>query len=381
MRGRNGVGRSVIVVPFVIAASTSCFNGDAALGLPCESDDDCGLSYQCEAGFCGGAPATSGSTGPDESSSGSDSTSTSDSDGDETVGDGTEDGGSSSGTVPCGNGRIDDGEDCDGSGRDTVDCDADCTFAECGDGYVNIAAFEQCELDEEATYYDECTPVCRQPAFVDRMDDAPASLEKWNRVNPTDPLGQFALPNANQWELVSEQWRSGTYACDGGVTRLEIRDELMLLPPPPGLQWEMRFNHYYRFDPECPEGVGEMPVDGARVVVIQQGMQVPQIVGGLYGDGMVADMLECFAPGLDPYPIVPGPAYVRRSADDVGRMQMVSASLDPWVGEDIRIRPAMAMLYGCTNVCGNCVIGEILDGSQYGWRIDDVVIAEFPVDG
>ena len=36
-------------------------------------------------------------------------------------------------------------ESCDSGGKDTTDCDSDCTSVECGDGYVNLAIKEQCD--------------------------------------------------------------------------------------------------------------------------------------------------------------------------------------------------------------------------------------------
>jgi cysteine-rich repeat protein len=44
----------------------------------------------------------------------------------------------------CGNGAPDDGEECD-DGRESAGCDADCTFAACGDGRVNASAGEECD--------------------------------------------------------------------------------------------------------------------------------------------------------------------------------------------------------------------------------------------
>lgn len=44
----------------------------------------------------------------------------------------------------CGNGVIDGSEECDDVGE-TAMCDIDCTFAECGDEYVNTAAGEECD--------------------------------------------------------------------------------------------------------------------------------------------------------------------------------------------------------------------------------------------
>ncbi len=45
----------------------------------------------------------------------------------------------------CGDSVVDDGEDCDGGGVDTVDCNADCTAVSCGDGYTNTEAGEACD--------------------------------------------------------------------------------------------------------------------------------------------------------------------------------------------------------------------------------------------
>jgi cysteine-rich repeat protein len=70
---------------------------------------------------------------------------------------------SSSGLV-CGNGAIDEGEDCDSYMLDTPECDANCTNAQCGDGYVNAAAGESCDsfgVDVGGCDGNECViPVC-----------------------------------------------------------------------------------------------------------------------------------------------------------------------------------------------------------------------------
>ena len=53
-------------------------------------------------------------------------------------------------------------EDCD-DGAESASCDADCTFAECGDGYVNAQAGEVCDAEGDTEDCDgDCTPVkCR----------------------------------------------------------------------------------------------------------------------------------------------------------------------------------------------------------------------------
>lgn len=66
--------------------------------------------------------------------------------------------------VACGDGRVDDGEECDGGGV-SQDCDSDCTFAECGDGVVNKTAGEAC--DDGSRNDDYLAGACRsdcQPA-------------------------------------------------------------------------------------------------------------------------------------------------------------------------------------------------------------------------
>jgi cysteine-rich repeat protein len=62
--------------------------------------------------------------------------------------------GSTTGTAVCGDGAIDDGEDCDDAGESAT-CDADCTIAECGDTVINAAALEACDDGNEATN-DDC---------------------------------------------------------------------------------------------------------------------------------------------------------------------------------------------------------------------------------
>jgi cysteine-rich repeat protein len=46
----------------------------------------------------------------------------------------------------CGDGVVDPGEDCDGGGKETPDCNADCTEVRCGDGIINEMAGEECEV-------------------------------------------------------------------------------------------------------------------------------------------------------------------------------------------------------------------------------------------
>ncbi len=58
----------------------------------------------------------------------------------------------------CGNGTVDAGEDCD-EGGNTATCDADCTTPACGDGFLNPAAGELCD-DGNTAGNDGCDPTC-----------------------------------------------------------------------------------------------------------------------------------------------------------------------------------------------------------------------------
>jgi cysteine-rich repeat protein len=100
-------------------------------------------------------PPLETSTGPGATSMQEDDTTTSTPDGttttstpDDTTTDAT------TGEPVCGDGVLDDGEDCDDMGESAT-CDADCTLAECGDMLVNRAALEGCD-DGNPDDNDEC---------------------------------------------------------------------------------------------------------------------------------------------------------------------------------------------------------------------------------
>ncbi len=57
----------------------------------------------------------------------------------------------------CGNGVVDTGEECDDGGESAM-CDANCTFAECGDGTFNATAGEECDdAGDSVTCDSDCT--------------------------------------------------------------------------------------------------------------------------------------------------------------------------------------------------------------------------------
>ncbi len=65
----------------------------------------------------------------------------------------------------CGNGVIEPGEQCDGGGANTDDCDDDCTTPMCGDNITNDAAGEDCD-DGNADSTDACVS-CKTAACGD----------------------------------------------------------------------------------------------------------------------------------------------------------------------------------------------------------------------
>jgi len=132
----------LVLAPAVAASlAVACFSGADALGLPCEKDEDCGLDQSCIDGFCGGPP--------DSTDTGTGSTT---GDTDEPV---------------CGDGVVDEGEECDDgsdNGNDRA-CKLDCTENVCGDGFV-WAGEEDCD-DGNMEDTDACLSSCVQASCGD----------------------------------------------------------------------------------------------------------------------------------------------------------------------------------------------------------------------
>ena len=78
----------------------------------------------------------------------------------------------------CGDFLLDSLEECDSGGVNTSSCDSDCTFAACGDGYVNTAAGEQCDGE------DCCTNCILDSNGTDCTDDGNVcTTDKYNGVS------------------------------------------------------------------------------------------------------------------------------------------------------------------------------------------------------
>jgi cysteine-rich repeat protein len=95
----------------------------------------------------------------------------------------------------CGNGRVEQGEECDdGNGDDTDACTTVCTLAKCGDGIVSGA--EACD-DGNAVNDDDCSNDCHSNGAVCDHDGEPDEGEECddgNQVNTDDCTNQCKEP-------------------------------------------------------------------------------------------------------------------------------------------------------------------------------------------
>lgn len=366
--GWLGVARMSIAA-LALGAGTACFDGANAQGLPCVSDEECGIGQSCEQGFCGGPPATS-SAG---TSSGSSTTSVDSSTGP---------------SVVCGDGIVDEGEDCDPGGEDTMGCDADCTQVVCGDGYINAMAGELCD-DGNDSSVDECTAECLPTLFWDDMEDGPTSAAKWTTDIPshrsTIEGAPFSLTMAQGWiqgtlGMGQGVWHTGQYPDDSGTARLIT--EFIVFPdnPDPGVVYELHFRHTLRFDGNGVQDdyCMERPQfsDGGIVSIFERG-QMPRMIGPPIGGGMPLDDLGgCVMIGEELNPLfssrmMPPPAYVGLIGPAFAEEILVLGNV---AGKTVQI--VFEVGFDCDN-CWASPPMSIGDPPAPGWVIDDVVIAPY----
>ncbi|MBL9106481.1 MAG: hypothetical protein JNL82_36495 [Myxococcales bacterium] len=110
----------------------------------------------------------------------------------------------------CGDGHVyKNVESCDGAGE-SADCDADCSTVSCGDGTVNAAAGELCDLGPgNGAYGGPCNDTCDGPGPTcgDGMVDAPD--ETCDPAIP--PVGHVVCINACKSTKCEDNWGN----CDG----------------------------------------------------------------------------------------------------------------------------------------------------------------------
>ncbi len=185
------------------AVVVGCFVGDAANGLPCDQDDDCGLGIACEmdedanlmccggscdAGFGVTSSTTTASTEPSATMSTTDMSTT-------TTTSTTTMAESSTTSGLCGNGDLDEGEECDNPANPNC---MDCAYiSDCGNGVRDPG--EICDVWGDDA--DWCPPGCTELVLLEWSSDDPisrtppfcdddAECDRWitTRENVGDPI-------------------------------------------------------------------------------------------------------------------------------------------------------------------------------------------------
>ena len=153
----------------------------------------------------GDAGETSGGseeTGGDSEETGGESGETGGDTGGDTGSESGESGSDSGGAGICGDGVVDDGEECDdGNDDDTDDCVGECAWATCGDGFVH-ATDEACD-DHNLVEDDGCDNECRTPGTL------LWSLVTDGAVNGSDQGQAVTTASDGTAIVVADQWTDG----------------------------------------------------------------------------------------------------------------------------------------------------------------------------
>lgn len=144
----------------------ACFAGDFVQGLPCTDDLDCGPDLGCFEGHCGGL----GELGV------------------------------------CGNGLVDQGEQCDdGNVAALDDCTPNCTLPVCGDGFEALG--ETCD-DGNTLDGDGCSAHC------DACGDG--LTQDWEDCDTADPTAAGECTPACRFNVCGDGFVGPAEACDDG---------------------------------------------------------------------------------------------------------------------------------------------------------------------
>ncbi len=319
----------VLLLPLAALVVHGCFTGADAQGLPCDLDDECGKGQSCIAGLCG-----------------------------------------PTGSEPCGNGLLNDDEECDEGEANADDgaCTRACKLAVCGDGLVGPG--EGC--DGGST--DECTADCRAYAFADDMQ---GGTERWKHAIIDDPgcAGSFCLEDT--WKVVTElpmnhpkgdasqrAWSTGDltgYRGPGSLRLWTVDIDLTKSAPP----IELGFTHYYQFKTDT--FFKDFYVDGAIVEVSVDGGPFTQLPSTRY-TGAVEDRGGCIALKYPTNPLTGLQAYVGGTTS----WQVDKISLDEYAGHTISIG------FRIGTDCGTYLNPIDNPMQRIVWFVDDVRVAAAP---
>jgi len=124
-------------------------------------------------------------------------------------------------TELCGNGELDEGEECDDGNRNNQDdCTNQCTKATCGDGIVALKAKnpEECD-DGNGVNTDACTNECKAARCGDGYKQPGEACDDGNDKDDDDCTTQCALPTCGDGEVQDgEECDDGNRRDDDGCT-------------------------------------------------------------------------------------------------------------------------------------------------------------------
>ncbi|PRP94333.1 hypothetical protein [Enhygromyxa salina] len=358
-----------IALAGVMAMVVGCWSGEGSLGLPCETQQHCGVGLECVAGYCGGEPSDAlcgngyldPGEGCDDADRNAEDAACRPDCTPETCGDGVQgpteicdDGNTNPGDgcsptcmpeTGCGNAVVDPGEACD-DGGESASCDDDCTAPACGDGNLNETVGEQCDDDDPL-----CLDNCTLPLLWDDMEVDTPSVAWTHELVSGGPVVADNWSVTGRNALGRRSWDSGLPATTSGDVRL-ITPTLDLAPFV-GEGIELRFDHARKFSdcglaPSYEGAVVEVSVDGGpyEVITPEDGYTPPVV-----GDGL-CDMNPNPLDGQQAFTL--DTDYLTETFD-----------LSAYAGSSI----AVGFRVGWD--CGNCPV----DQTGRGWFIDNVMIS------
>lgn len=317
-----------------LTLTSGCFTGDAAQGLPCEGEVECGPALVCVKGLC--APQ---------------------------------------GSEPCGNGLLNTDEECDegeanGPGSS---CTAVCKINICGDGIVGSS--ERCDSDDRSL----CTEDCEAIAFADDMQDG---INGW-----THEVSDYPEPACkgdhcfeDDWqrkpailaldghpdELIGSTfaWHSGNLSnVRGGASSRLISPEIDLREAEAPIS--LSFYHYYHF--KTIGGIDKKS-DGSVVEISVDGGEWQEYELADYIDTISLGAANCSNEMVTPNPLRGRAAFT----GTVNSWLRVQGTLDEFAGHTIRLGFRIAS--DCASDLNPYGMGD--SDAVVEWFVDDVVVLD-----
>lgn len=319
---------------FAFALVSGCFTGDAAQGLPCEGEVECGPALVCIKGLC-----------------------------------------AQEGSEPCGNGLLNTDEECDegeanGPGSS---CTANCKINICGDGIVGLS--ERCDSDDRKL----CTEDCEAIAFADDIQDG---INNW-----THEVSDYPDPACNGNYCFEDHWQrtpttpaldghpdelsDSTFAWhSGNLSNVRGGASSRLISPEIDLRGveapvSLSFYHYYHF--KTIDGIDKKS-DGSVVEISVDGGEWQEYILADYIGTVSFGVTNCVENSLPPNPLSGRAAFTGR----VNSWLRVQGSLDEFAGHTIRLGFRIAS--DCASAVDVHKMGD--PTAVVEWFVDNVVVLD-----